>query len=70
MTNDGLSMVTKSIKFPQTLWERIVDYAARDDRSYSSVVRLALDRFFNSTATPTRGKGRPRGKQSQKVRVV
>ncbi|MBQ1344814.1 MAG: hypothetical protein IIY62_00485 [Kiritimatiellae bacterium] len=70
MTNDGLSMVTKSIKFPQTLWERIVDYAARDDRSYSSVVRLALGRFFGVNRVKTRGKGRPSGAKSQKVRVI
>ena len=70
MTQDGMSMVTKSVKIPQSLWNLIVDYAAQNDRSYASVIRLALGRFFGVSRVKTRGKGRPSGAKSQKVRVI
>ena len=69
MTNDGLSMVNVSFKCPQSLWERVKEYAAKEDRDYSSVCRLALSKFFSVGCAVLRRKGRPNDR-GQEVRCL
>jgi len=65
MTDDGQSMLTISFKCSRSLWERVKAYAARNDRGYSSVVRMALARFVGGTDR-ARAQGRPNGRQTVK----
>ena len=58
MTDDGLSMMTVSFKCPRHLWDRVRAYAVKDDRPYSSVIRIAISRLVGGDSK-ARVPGRP-----------
>ena len=58
MTDDGLDMITVSFRCPRRLWDKVREYATRDDRPYSSVIRIALGRMVGASPT-VRVPGRP-----------
>lgn len=69
MTDDGLSMTTVSFKCPRSLWDKVREYAVKDDRPYSAVIRFALSRLVGGSAK-ARVPGRPPSNGQQTIKCV